>query len=218
MDDRDVNRILHGLGDAELEDLYEYLSNSEDSTLQVTSGGEAYVTLPPSPDHGQKRSAPPDVSEQQKSPLRSGNFTPFPILFFPCRTLLKCNFLAFFADANEDEHDRKLLSPLARKIKVTLANSVETLVKEGPKFPTALPPPSAAPEPCGLVVLPNDTSSDRLLLSCVRVGLAEVQDVLRKEPLVPERVIEAIEESTSLWEYKGVVSEELKNLISLVEG
>jgi hypothetical protein len=130
---------------------------------------------------------------------------------------LRCNFLALLSDSSSDGVDNKFLSPQAKKIKDMLEGYVQTLVKEGPKFPTILPPTLTSPEKRNLN-LPQDSFTARIRAACVQIGLEEVQGFLLKKPLNKARVLEAIEAAISEWskQYEGMFPAEIKNLVSLL--
>jgi hypothetical protein len=143
--------------------------------------------------------------------------------------LLRRDSLARFSDSNVgasiqlEEKDMpelqdKYLPPHAKKIKIMLEDSVRTLVHEGPKFPATFPSASIVQERCNLD-LPSDTLTARFHTQCVRMGLQEIQKLLRKKPLNKTLIKEAIQESTSAWtiQYKGSTPAEVQKLISLLE-
>lgn len=163
------------------------------ATTKIVPGGEKSAMSLPSPGHGKKRFTSPNEDEQQES--------------FP-------------SDLNDDGIVGKFLSPRAKKIKVMLEESIQTLVYKGPKFPTTLRPTSTVSvQEKPSLDLPLDSLTARLHARTVHTGLEEVQRLLREKPLNGARIVQAIQESTSVWatQYKGSVPDGVKRLISLFE-
>ncbi|XP_051201065.1 uncharacterized protein [Lolium perenne] len=189
-----------------------------EANQQVASGGQADVTSAPSAPSSEVELQSGEAGVTLPPPaLPVGDEHLADVMLSPSVQPDEAERRSFSSGAGLNEapvdsnYDLKYLSPLARQIKTKLTTHVQSLVKESPTFPAVL-----LPLPCN-ILLPEGTLAERLLVRVVRDGLAEIQELLRAEPLDPDRVMEAIEAHTSMWIYKGAIPEPLKRLVSLLE-